>query len=141
MGKQGLGIGRRRIQPSPDEAGGIGVEEAQGGFHYMGNALLTNVGRCAEGRQMGTHQSCKVQDDTSHRKGKSQPAVLSDVLRLGPVRRHSDQISGHQPDTNVGCHAQQHGYRRQSQPQEGQPLVTACVVQQDRNITLFLLLH
>ena len=141
VGKQGLGIGRRRIQPSPDETRGVGVEEAQRGFHHMGDALLADVGRCAEGRQMSTHQSCKVQDDAGHRKGKRQPAVLCDVLRPGPVRRYGDQIPGHQPDADVGCHAQQHGHRRQGQPQEGQPLVTACVVQQDRNITLFLLLH
>ena len=107
----------------------------------MGHTLLADIGRRAEGSQMGTHQSRKIQDDAGHRKGERQPTVLGDALRLRPVRRHRDQVPGCQPDADVGCHAQQHGHRRQGQPQEGQPLVTACVVQQDRNITLFLLLH
>ena len=65
----------------------------------------------------------------------------ADALRLRPVRRHRDQIPGRQPDADVGRHAQQHGHRRQGQPQEGQPFVAARVVQQDGHIALSLLLH
>ena len=141
VGQQGLRVSRRRVQPPADEAGGVGVEKTQRGLHHMGHALLADVGRRAEGRQMGTHQSREVQDDASHRKGERQPAVLGDALRLRPVRRHRDQIPGRQPDADVGRHAQQHGHRRQGQPQEGQPFVAARVVQQDGHIALSLLLH
>jgi len=141
VGQQGLRVGRRRVQPPADEAGGVGIEEAQRGLHHMGHTLLADVGGRAEGSQMGTHQSRKIQDDAGHRKGERQPAVLGDALRLRPVRRHRDQVPGCQPDADVGCHAQQHGHRRQGQAQKGQALVVACVVQQDGHITLFLLLH
>ena len=141
VGQQGLRVGRRRVQPPADEAGGVGVEKTQRGLHHMGHALLADVGRRAEGRQMGTHQSREVQDDAGHRKGERQPAVLGDALRRRPVRRHRDQIPGRQPDADVGRHAQQHGHRRQGQPQEGQPFVAARVVQQDGHIALSLLLH
>ncbi|SCJ22472.1 Uncharacterised protein [uncultured Blautia sp.] len=107
----------------------------------MGHTLLADIGRRAEGSQMGTHQSHKIQDDAGHRKGERQPTVLGDALRLRPVRRHRDQVPGCQPDADVGCHAQQHGHRRQGQAQKGQALVAACVAQQDGHITLFLLLH
>ena len=60
VGQQGLGIGRRRVQPAADQAGGVGVEPAQRGVHYMCYTPLSDVGRCAEGRQMGTHESSKV---------------------------------------------------------------------------------
>ena len=141
VGQQALGIGRRRVQPPADEAGGVGVEKAQRGLHHMGHALLADVGRRAEGRQMGAHQSREVQDDTGHCKGKRQPAILGDALRRRPVRRHRDQVPGRQPDADIGRHAQQHGHRRQGQPQEGQPFVAARVVQQDGHIALSLLLH
>ena len=141
VGQQGLRVGRRRVQPPADEAGGVGVEKAQRGLHHMGHTLLADIGRRAEGSQMGTHQSRKIQDDAGHRKGERQPTVLGDALRLRPVRRHRDQVPGCQPDADVGCHAQQHGHRRQGQAQKGQALVAACVVQQDGHITLFLLLH
>ena len=141
MGQQGLRVGRRRVQPSPDEAGSIGIEEAQRSLHHTGHALLADIGRRAESCQMGTHQSCEIQEDTGHCKAKRQPAVLGNALSLCPVRRHGDQIAGRQPDADVRSHAQQHGYRRQSQSQESQTLMAACVVQQDRYIALFLLIH
>ena len=88
---------RPRMRPEA-----LASKKAQRGLHHMGHALLADVGRRAEGRQMGTHQAREVQDDASHRKGERQPAVLGDALRRRPVRRHRDQIPGRQPDANVG---------------------------------------
>ena len=81
----------------------------------MGYPSLADVGCRAEGRQMGTHQGGKIDHNAAQRKSKRQPAVLGDILRLRPVGRHGNQIPGHQPDTDVGGHAQQHGYCRQEQ--------------------------
>ena len=52
MGQQSLRVGRRRVQPSPDETGGVGVEVAQGIdlvhqlSHHLGTgpALIAGVG-------------------------------------------------------------------------------------------------
>ena len=141
MGQQRLGIRRSGIQPSPDETGGVGVEPAQRGLHHMGHAPLADVGRRAKRRQMGTHQAGKIQRDPAHLGRKRHPAVPGDALGRRPVRGNLDQIPGRQPDTDVGRHAQQHGRRRQGQPQKGQPSVAARIVQQGGHIALFLLLH
>ena len=141
VGQQGLGVGRRRVQPSPDEAGGVGVEPAQRGVHHMGHALLADVGRRAESRQVSTHQPPEVQHDAPEGSPEGQPPVPGDALGLRPVWSNFDQIPGRQPDTDVGRHAQQHGRRRQGQPQKGQSPVAARIVQQGGHIALFLLLH
>ena len=90
---------------------------------------------------MGTHQPQKVDHNAAHRKGEGQPSVLRDRLRLGPVRRHGDQIPRRQPDADVGGHAQQHGDPRQGQAQKGQPLVAARIMEQSRHIVLFSFFH
>ena len=141
MGQQGLGVGRRRVQPSPDEAGGVGVEPAQRGVHHMGHALLADVGRRAESRQVSTHQAQEVQSDARNRKGEGQPAVSGDLPGRRPVRRRGDQIPGRQPDADVGRHAQHHGHCRQPQAQKGQPPAAPRIVQQGGYIVLLLLLH
>ena len=70
------------------------------------------VFRSAESRQMGTHQSCKIQNNTSHRKSERHPSVPGNTLGPGPFRRHSDQIPGCQPNADIGRHTQQHRYCR-----------------------------
>ena len=141
VGQQRFRLRRRRVQPPPDEARGVGVEKAQGGLHHVGHPPLADVGRGAEGRQVGAHEPREVQQNAAHRKREGQPAVLGDALRPGPVRCHGDQVPGHQPDAEVGHHAEQHRHRRQSQAQEGQPLVAACIVQQDCHTALLFFLH
>ena len=141
MGQQRLRIGGGRIQPAADQTGGVGVKVAQRRLHHMGHALLADVGRCAEGGQMGTHQTQKVDEDAAHREGKGGPAVARHTPGLSPVRRHGNQIPCRQPDAEVRDHAAHHGHRRQSQPQKGKPPMAACVFQQDGQRVLFLLLH
>ena len=141
VGQQCFCIGRRRVQPSSDQPGSVGVKETKGRFHNVGDALFADVGRCAEGRQMGTHKPGKVNDNAAHRKGEGQPAVSGNILCPGPVWRNGDEISGCQPDTDVGGHTKQHGYGRQSQPKEGQGLVAPGITQQSRQVALFFFFH
>ena len=109
--------------------------------HYMGHALLADVGCRAERSQVGTHQAKEVDEDTAYRKREGDPTVVRHTPGLSPVRRHSDQISCRQPNAEVRDHAAHHGHRRQSQLQKGKPPMAACVSQQDRQRVLFLLLH
>ena len=141
VGQQGLGVGRRRVQPSPDEAGGVGVEPAQRGVHHMGHALLADVGRRAESRQVSTHQPPEVQHDAPEGSPEGQPPVPGDALGLRPVWSNFDQIPGRQPDADVRRHAQHHGHCRQPQAQKGQPPAAPRIVQQGGYIVLLLLLH
>ena len=60
MGEQSLRVGRGRVKTAPDQPGRIGVKIAEGRLHHMGNALFSDVGGCAECRQMGAHQACKI---------------------------------------------------------------------------------
>ena len=64
-----------------------------------------------------------------------------DALRLRPVRRDGDQFARHQPDADVGRHAQKHRHSRQRKPQKGQALMAARVVEQHRDVALFSLSH
>src|SRR5699024_32554 len=88
MGQESLCICCRCIQSAPDQTGSIGVKKSQGSFHHMGHPLLPDVFRSAESRQMGTHQSCKIQNNTSHRKSERHPSVPGNTLGLCPFRRH-----------------------------------------------------
>ena len=105
----------------------------------MGHALLADVGRRAESRQVSTHQPPEVQHDAPEGSPEGQPPVPCDALGLRPVWSNFDQIPGCQPDAEVGDHAAHHGQRGQAQ--KGQPSVAPRVVQQGGYIVLFLLLH
>ena len=118
MGQQGLRVGRGRVKTAPDQPRGVGVKIAEGRLHHMGDALLSDVGCCAEGRQMGAHQACKIQGDPCKSKGKSHPAVPGDAPGKGPVRGGGDQIPGRKPDTDVRRHGEQHGYCRKKTGRE-----------------------
>lgn len=111
VGKQRFSVGGRRVKPAADQAGGVGVEEAERGPHHVGDALLADVGRRAERRKMGAHQAREIDHNAAYRKGERQPPVLGDVLRLRPRRRDGDQVPGREPDADVRRHAQQHGHR------------------------------
>ena len=65
---------------------------------------------CVERRQMGAHQTQEVDEDAAHRESKGDPAIARHALGLRPIRRHGNQISGRQPDTEIGNHTAHHGY-------------------------------
>ena len=139
--QQRLGIGRRRVQPPADEAGGVRVEIPQRRFHHVRHAPLADVGRRTERRQMRAHQPREIDGDTAHGKGKGQPAIAADALRRHPVRRHGDEVARRQPDTDVRREAHQHGHRRQAKSQKGQALSAPRVIQQNRYVAFFPLFH
>lgn len=78
----------------------------------MSNSLFSYVGSCAERSQVGTHQARKIQDNTAYCERKGDPAISGNILRLRPFRSYLNQITGRQPDADVGSHAQKHGYCR-----------------------------
>ena len=111
VGKQRFRISGRCIQPAADQTGGVGVKVAQRCLHHMGHALFADVGRCAERRQMGAHQTQEIDQDAAHCESEGDPAIARHALGLRPVRCHGDQIPGRQPDTEVRNHTAHHGYR------------------------------
>ena len=110
VSQQGFCIGGRCVQAAADQTGSIGIKIAQRSLHHMCHALFADVGRRAERRQMGAHQTQEVDEDAAHRESKGDPAIARHALGLRPIRRHGNQISGRQPDTEIGNHTAHHGY-------------------------------
>ena len=109
--KQRLRIGCCPVQPIPQKAGSVGIEEPQGCFHQMCHPLLPDIGSRAEGGKMCTHQSREINGYTCHRKAKSHPAIADDTCSLCPIRGNRNQAAGHQPDTDIRSHSEDHGCR------------------------------
>ena len=141
VGEQGFCFRCCSIQTVAQKAGGVAVKEAQRRFHQVLHALPADIGGCTESCQVSAHQGRKVDEDAGQCEGKSHPAVPGNACCLCPVGGCGYQVTGNQPDADIGQHPQDHGDGRQTKSEEGEPFVAACIAEQHLQVVGFLFLH